>query len=87
MFSFLGWRLFDDSHVSNTSEKQVVTRSAYVLFYRRRQYHVDIPAQVRQTRHSTSKIKAPFIFYLQRKCKAKKWMEYPKGKCKLSVNF
>ncbi|XP_063953429.1 ubiquitin carboxyl-terminal hydrolase 19-like isoform X1 [Lytechinus pictus] len=31
------WRLFDDSHVTTISEKNVVTRSAYLLFYRRRQ--------------------------------------------------
>ena len=31
-----GWRLFDDSIVKPCSESQVVSRSAYVLFYRRR---------------------------------------------------
>eukprot|EP00057_Strongylocentrotus_purpuratus_P014458 XP_011668932.1 PREDICTED: ubiquitin carboxyl-terminal hydrolase 19 [Strongylocentrotus purpuratus] len=31
------WRLFDDNHVTTVSEKNVVTRSAYLLFYRRRQ--------------------------------------------------
>ncbi|XP_077982942.1 ubiquitin carboxyl-terminal hydrolase 19-like [Glandiceps talaboti] len=30
------WRLFDDSRVSTVSEKNVVTRSAYLLFYRKR---------------------------------------------------
>ena len=33
----LGWRLFDDSHVSSVkTEDQIVTRDAYVLFYRQR---------------------------------------------------
>ncbi|XP_025107541.1 ubiquitin carboxyl-terminal hydrolase 19-like [Pomacea canaliculata] len=34
----VGWRLFDDSHVSTISiEKNVVTSMAYLLFYRRRE--------------------------------------------------
>jgi len=32
----IGWRLFDDSMVSYESKNQIVTRSAYVLFYRLR---------------------------------------------------
>lgn len=32
----VGWRLFDDSTVTMVEESQVVTRYAYVLFYRRR---------------------------------------------------
>ncbi|XP_071486215.1 ubiquitin carboxyl-terminal hydrolase 19-like [Diadema antillarum] len=43
------WRLFDDSHVTPTSEKNVVTRSAYLLFYRRRQaYSPYIPPVPRE---------------------------------------
>ncbi|XP_022081402.1 ubiquitin carboxyl-terminal hydrolase 19-like [Acanthaster planci] len=34
------WRLFDDSHVSQISEKNVCTQSAYLLFYRLRQPYV-----------------------------------------------
>lgn len=34
--SDVGWRLFDDSRVTCVSESDVVTRAAYVLFYRRR---------------------------------------------------
>ncbi|CAN8001409.1 unnamed protein product [Ixodes hexagonus] len=34
--SEVGWRLFDDSRVSATSDSRVVTSSAYMLFYRRR---------------------------------------------------
>ncbi|GAB6020042.1 Ubiquitin carboxyl-terminal hydrolase 19 [Chamberlinius hualienensis] len=32
----IGWRLFDDAHVSHLPESEVVSRYAYVLFYRRR---------------------------------------------------
>ncbi|PIK48608.1 putative ubiquitin carboxyl-terminal hydrolase 19 [Apostichopus japonicus] len=32
----LDWRLFDDSHVTRTREDNVVSRSAYLLFYRQR---------------------------------------------------
>ena len=32
-----GWRLFDDSHVTPCQESDVVTSSAYVLFYKQRQ--------------------------------------------------
>lgn len=32
----LGWRLFDDSWVRDVNENKIVTRDAYVLFYRRR---------------------------------------------------
>ncbi|KAL3852453.1 hypothetical protein ACJMK2_016087 [Sinanodonta woodiana] len=36
--NLVGWRLCDDSRVSNIShEKNVVTRAAYLLFYRRRE--------------------------------------------------
>lgn len=41
---FSGWRLCDDSRVSSVShEKNVVTKSAYLLFYRRRQAFVPSP--------------------------------------------
>lgn len=39
-----GWRLFDDSTVTMVEESQVVTRYAYVLFYRRRNSPVERPA-------------------------------------------
>ncbi|CAH1784497.1 unnamed protein product [Owenia fusiformis] len=43
------WRLFDDSRVSFTSEKHVVTREAYLLFYRQRHVtispYLELPAQ------------------------------------------
>ncbi|NXU51395.1 UBP19 hydrolase, partial [Turnix velox] len=40
---FSGWRLFDDSTVTTVDESQVVTRYAYVLFYRRRNSPVERP--------------------------------------------
>lgn len=42
---YLGWRLFDDSTVTTVDESQVVTRYAYVLFYRRRNSPVERPAR------------------------------------------
>ncbi|XP_062978176.1 ubiquitin carboxyl-terminal hydrolase 19 isoform X2 [Elgaria multicarinata webbii] len=39
----VGWRLFDDSTVTIVDESQVVTRYAYVLFYRRRNSPVERP--------------------------------------------
>ncbi|XP_066474519.1 ubiquitin carboxyl-terminal hydrolase 19 isoform X3 [Tiliqua scincoides] len=39
--SDVGWRLFDDSTVTTVDESQVVTRYAYVLFYRRRNSPVE----------------------------------------------
>lgn len=42
---FVGWRLCDDSRVSSIShEKNVVTRGAYLLFYRRRQTFLPPPS-------------------------------------------
>ncbi|CAN9515930.1 unnamed protein product [Ophioblennius macclurei] len=41
--SDVGWRLFDDSTVTMVEENQVVTRYAYVLFYRRRNSPVERP--------------------------------------------
>jgi len=38
----IGWRLCDDSLVSETEEKSVVTRAAYLLFYRRRPANVSL---------------------------------------------
>ncbi|KAM8930802.1 ubiquitin carboxyl-terminal hydrolase 19 [Pelodytes ibericus] len=43
--SDVGWRLFDDSTVTNVDESQVVTRYAYVLFYRRRNSPVERPVR------------------------------------------
>lgn len=43
LFSLAGWRLFDDSTVTTVDESQVVTRYAYVLFYRRRNSPVERP--------------------------------------------
>ncbi|KYO35554.1 ubiquitin carboxyl-terminal hydrolase 19 isoform A [Alligator mississippiensis] len=45
--SDMGWRLFDDSTVTMVDESQVVTRYAYVLFYRRRNSPVERPLQGR----------------------------------------
>lgn len=39
----IGWRLFDDSTVTMVEESQVVTRYAYVLFYRRQNSPVERP--------------------------------------------
>uniref|UniRef100_A0AAV2M1N9 ubiquitinyl hydrolase 1 n=1 Tax=Knipowitschia caucasica TaxID=637954 RepID=A0AAV2M1N9_KNICA len=44
--SDVGWRLFDDSTVTMVEESQVVTRYAYVLFYRRRNSPVERPPRV-----------------------------------------
>lgn len=43
LLSSSGWRLFDDSTVTTVDESQVVTRYAYVLFYRRRNSPVERP--------------------------------------------
>ncbi|XP_056380745.1 ubiquitin carboxyl-terminal hydrolase 19 isoform X2 [Hyla sarda] len=43
--SDVGWRLFDDSTVTTVDESQVVTRYAYVLFYRRRNSPVERPVR------------------------------------------
>ncbi|KAM5125644.1 ubiquitin carboxyl-terminal hydrolase 19-like, partial [Mantella aurantiaca] len=43
--SDVGWRLFDDSTVTSVDESQVVTRYAYVLFYRRRNSPVERPGR------------------------------------------
>uniref|UniRef100_A0A671Q0R8 ubiquitinyl hydrolase 1 n=1 Tax=Sinocyclocheilus anshuiensis TaxID=1608454 RepID=A0A671Q0R8_9TELE len=44
--SDVGWRLFDDSTVTTVEESQVVTRYAYVLFYRRRNSPVERPSHL-----------------------------------------
>ncbi|XP_065142058.1 ubiquitin carboxyl-terminal hydrolase 19 isoform X1 [Paramisgurnus dabryanus] len=44
--SDVGWRLFDDSTVTTVEESQVVTRYAYVLFYRRRNSPVERPSRL-----------------------------------------
>ncbi|XP_029290902.1 LOW QUALITY PROTEIN: ubiquitin carboxyl-terminal hydrolase 19 [Cottoperca gobio] len=46
--SDVGWRLFDDSTVTMVEESQVVTRYAYVLFYRRRNSPVERPPRFRR---------------------------------------
>lgn len=43
MWCDAGWRFFDDHKVTTASESQVVTRSAYVLFYRRCDSFVPVP--------------------------------------------
>ncbi|XP_041080725.1 ubiquitin carboxyl-terminal hydrolase 19-like isoform X7 [Polyodon spathula] len=43
--SDVGWRLFDDSTVTTVEESQVVTRYAYVLFYRRRNSPLERPSR------------------------------------------
>ena len=49
----LDWRLFDDNHVTTTSESRVLTSAAYVLFYRRRSMLVSLPPSI-----STSGLKS-----------------------------
>ncbi|XP_028308441.1 ubiquitin carboxyl-terminal hydrolase 19 isoform X2 [Gouania willdenowi] len=44
--SDVGWRLFDDSTVTMVDESQVVTRYAYVLFFRRRNSPVERPPRI-----------------------------------------
>lgn len=39
--SLVGWRYFDDRNVTETSEERVVSKYAYVLFYKRR-HTVDV---------------------------------------------
>lgn len=36
IFNSAGWRYFDDRHVTETSEERIVSKYAYVLFYKRR---------------------------------------------------
>ncbi|XP_075039657.1 ubiquitin carboxyl-terminal hydrolase 19 isoform X2 [Mixophyes fleayi] len=49
----VGWRLFDDSTVTTVDESQVVTRYAYVLFYRRRNSPVERPSRGHPGDHRT----------------------------------
>ncbi|KAL2803857.1 ubiquitin carboxyl-terminal hydrolase 19 isoform 10, partial [Daubentonia madagascariensis] len=49
--SDVGWRLFDDSTVTTVDESQVVTRYAYVLFYRRRNSPVERPPRAVHSEH------------------------------------
>ncbi|NWU89134.1 UBP19 hydrolase, partial [Upupa epops] len=51
--SDVGWRLFDDSTVTTVDESQVVTRYAYVLFYRRRNSPVERPLPGHPPDHQT----------------------------------
>uniref|UniRef100_A0A8C9WJV4 ubiquitinyl hydrolase 1 n=1 Tax=Scleropages formosus TaxID=113540 RepID=A0A8C9WJV4_SCLFO len=52
--SDVGWRLFDDSTVTTVEESQVVTRYAYVLFYRRRNSPVERPVRLPSPRGAES---------------------------------
>uniref|UniRef100_A0A8C7I313 ubiquitinyl hydrolase 1 n=1 Tax=Oncorhynchus kisutch TaxID=8019 RepID=A0A8C7I313_ONCKI len=52
--SDVGWRLFDDSTVTMVEESQVVTRYAYVLFYRRRNSPVERPPRLLGAESPTS---------------------------------
>lgn len=36
IFYSAGWRYFDDRHVTETLEERIVSKYAYVLFYKRR---------------------------------------------------
>uniref|UniRef100_A0A4W5MUW3 ubiquitinyl hydrolase 1 n=1 Tax=Hucho hucho TaxID=62062 RepID=A0A4W5MUW3_9TELE len=64
--SDVGWRLFDDSTVTMVEESQVVTRYAYVLFYRRRNSPVERPSRLLGAESptaagaTTSQVRAPF---------------------------
>uniref|UniRef100_A0A8C8LKA7 ubiquitinyl hydrolase 1 n=1 Tax=Oncorhynchus tshawytscha TaxID=74940 RepID=A0A8C8LKA7_ONCTS len=64
--SDVGWRLFDDSTVTMVEESQVVTRYAYVLFYRRRNSPVERPPRLLGAESPTSagasasQVRAPF---------------------------
>ncbi|XP_049496379.1 ubiquitin carboxyl-terminal hydrolase 19 isoform X4 [Panthera uncia] len=49
--SDVGWRLFDDSTVTTVDESQIVTRYAYVLFYRRRNSPVERPPRAGHSEH------------------------------------
>ncbi|XP_036850138.1 ubiquitin carboxyl-terminal hydrolase 19 isoform X4 [Manis javanica] len=49
--SDVGWRLFDDSTVTTVDESQVVTRYAYVLFYRQRNSPVERPSRAGHSEH------------------------------------
>ncbi|KAK2503977.1 hypothetical protein MC885_016005 [Smutsia gigantea] len=49
--SDVGWRLFDDSTVTTVDESQVVTRYAYVLFYRQRNSPVERPPRAGHSEH------------------------------------
>lgn len=46
--SQVGWRLFDDSRVTDVPDSRVVTSSAYMLFYRRRGTRFELPPSVRK---------------------------------------
>ncbi|KAM8864407.1 ubiquitin carboxyl-terminal hydrolase 19 isoform 2-T4 [Spinachia spinachia] len=52
--SDVGWRLFDDSTVTMVEESQVVTRYAYVLFYRRQNSPVERPPRFLRPESPTS---------------------------------
>ncbi|CAG2115958.1 unnamed protein product [Medioppia subpectinata] len=39
IFKGLGWRCFDDNHVDDMRPDSVITRNAYILFYKRKDYN------------------------------------------------
>ncbi|XP_078372001.1 ubiquitin carboxyl-terminal hydrolase 19-like isoform X3 [Oculina patagonica] len=56
-----GWRYFDDRHVTETSEERIVSKYAYVLFYKRRPTITDLVNPVvslKQTQQATETTKA-----------------------------
>uniref|UniRef100_A0A8C2Z4B8 ubiquitinyl hydrolase 1 n=1 Tax=Cyclopterus lumpus TaxID=8103 RepID=A0A8C2Z4B8_CYCLU len=59
--SDVGWRLFDDSTVTMVEESQVVTRYAYVLFYRRRNSPVERPPRFHRPMGAESPTSAGLI--------------------------
>uniref|UniRef100_A0A674NCU3 ubiquitinyl hydrolase 1 n=1 Tax=Takifugu rubripes TaxID=31033 RepID=A0A674NCU3_TAKRU len=60
--SDVGWRLFDDSTVTMVDESQVVTRYAYVLFYRRRNSPVERQAHFHRPGAAESPTAASLIW-------------------------
>uniref|UniRef100_A0A8C4NIR8 ubiquitinyl hydrolase 1 n=1 Tax=Dicentrarchus labrax TaxID=13489 RepID=A0A8C4NIR8_DICLA len=60
--SDVGWRLFDDSTVTMVEESQVVTRYAYVLFYRRRNSPVERPPRFLRPMGAESPTSASLIW-------------------------
>ena len=54
---FVGWRYLDDSHVYHVKESEIVTRDAYVLFYRRRDISLTAKVPVSLNTFSQSTVK------------------------------
>uniref|UniRef100_A0A8C5GW92 ubiquitinyl hydrolase 1 n=1 Tax=Gouania willdenowi TaxID=441366 RepID=A0A8C5GW92_GOUWI len=61
--SDVGWRLFDDSTVTMVDESQVVTRYAYVLFFRRRNSPVERPPRIHRPLGAESSSAASHIWW------------------------